>query len=508
MVYYIVFCLEKNLKALDPAYDPSIIYYSEAYSDGGSNRNKIRRKIEDGEAVDGKEISEMSKSAAENKIGNAQKLKTGSVTQIVENLGLKNIKEFDLYGDVKSDFDSKVKDDKLKFEPLLDKFLDILSYFNGDGGPMTEQKSKTLFTPENNSIISAFAKILEGEGFSSESVLAMSKRYDDNLAKLIDKSKDGSIESMKMTKEGDVVAATGPTGTVSETKLEEKTGSTGTAGTTGATPSTASGLTGAAVSTIESAANTTGGANTTGATGSAIVFKGTQLGNTKNGTGPTGPTGKIEPRKLDDKKVDDKYNSMIKDLFGIDLGAAAGTRASGGTGKGESEAVKLAEKKAEDLFGSPKGASGSTRGTGGTGSKEPEKKNEETKLEAKIDKKNDKVNETLPVSTGKIETTAQNLSSVSAPVEKPKEPEPTATATNNTTTSNTSSDTGSSGSTTTEAPKSETTNNEKKAEGNKTEGEGNKEMLDTMKTISTLLMQLNSTMQGPLIVTPTNKKFQ
>ena len=58
------------------------------------------------------------------------------------------------------------------------------------------------------------------------------------------------------------------------------------------------------------------------------------------------------------------------------------------------------------------------------------------------------------------------------------------------------------------ASKEKTTNNEKKAEGNKTEGEGNKEMLDTMKTISTLLMQLNSTMQGPLIVTPTNKKFQ
>jgi hypothetical protein len=32
-------------------------------------------------------------------------------------------------------------------------------------------------------------------------------------------------------------------------------------------------------------------------------------------------------------------------------------------------------------------------------------------------------------------------------------------------------------------------------------------MLETMKTISTLLIQLNSTMQGPLIVTPSNKKF-
>ena len=210
---------EKNLKALDPAYDPKLIYYWEAYSDGGSNKNKIKRKIDDGEAVDGKEISEMSKGSAQNKLGNAQKLKTGTVTQIVENLGFNSIEKYEKYNQVKEDFDSKVKDEKLKFEPLLDKFLNIISYFNGEGGPMTDQKYKILFTPENNAIISAFAKILEAEGFGSESVLAMSKRYKENLEKLIDKSKDGSIESTKMPKEGDVAAATGPTGAVSETKL-------------------------------------------------------------------------------------------------------------------------------------------------------------------------------------------------------------------------------------------------------------------------------------------------
>jgi len=505
---------EKNLKALDPAYDPSIIYYSEAYSDGGSNRNKIRRKIEDGEAVDGKEIFEMSKGSAQNKIGNAQKLKTGSVTQIVENLGVKNIKEYEKYDSVKEEFDSKVKDDKLKFDPLLDKFLNILSYFNGDGGPMTDQKNKILFTPENNAIISAFAKILEGEGFGSESVLAMSKRYDDNLAKLIDKSKGGSIESMKMTKEGDVVAATGPTGTVSETKLEEKTGTTGPqpssvgsiANTTGGTGGTG-GTTGPAVSSaetkLEEAKNTTG---TTGTTGTAVSSAETKLAETKNITGGTG-TVNSEPAKIDTPNRESKVNSMLKDLFGIDSGASGGTGGTGGTGdsKAKTETEKLAEKKADDISGAPKGVTGST---GGTENKEPEKKNEETKLENKIDNKNEKVNETLPVSTGKIETATQNLSSVSTTVEKPKEPEPNTATTTNTTTSNTSSNTGSSGSTTTEVPKNETTDNEKKVEGNKTEGEGNKEMLDTMKTISALLVQLNSTMQGPLIVTSTNKKFQ
>jgi len=494
---------EKNLKALDPAYDPKLIYYAEAYSGDSSDRNSIKRKIDDGEALDGKEIFEMSKGSAQNKIGNAQKLKTGSVTQIVENLGLRNIKEYEKYDSVKEEFDSKVKDDKLKFEPLLDKFLGILSYFNGDGGPMTEQKSKILYTPENNAIISAFAKILEAEGFNSESVLAMAKRYDENIGKLIDKSKGESIESMKMTKEGDVAASTGPTGTVSETKLEEKTGTTGSTGTP-------TGPTGPTGSTIESATNTKG--VTGGTTGAAVSTAEAKLAETKSGTGPTGTTGstvKSEPAKIDSASRDSKVNSMIKDLFGIDLsatGGSGGTGGTGGTGQGDSETVKLASKKAEDLFGSPKGDAGSTGGTGGTGSKEPEKKKEETKLETKIDKKNEKVNETLPVSTGKIETTTQNLSSVSAPVEKPKEPEPAATST--TTTSNTSSNTGSSGSTTTEAPKSETTNNEKKVEGNKTEGTDNKEMLETMKSMVSLLTQLNSTMQGPLIVTPTNKKFQ
>ena len=494
---------QKNLKALDPAYDPAIVYYSEAYDSSGGNRLRIKSKIDKGEAIDGKEIFEMAKGAAENKIGNAQILKTGSVTQIVENLGVSNIKEYEKYDSVKEEFDSKVKDDKLKFDDLLSKFSKIVGYFN-QTGPMSGQSSAALYTPENNSIISALAKILESEGFSNESVLAMSKRYDENLSKLIDKSKGGSIESMKMTKEGDVAAATGATGAVSETKLEEKTGTTGSAGTP----------TGPTGSTIESTTNTKGETGTGGTTGASVSSAETKLTETKSSTGSTGTTGstvKSEPAKIDSANRDSKVNSMIKDLFGIDLsatGGSSGTGGTGGTGQGESETVKLAEKKAEDLFGSPKGNAGSTGGTGGTGSKEPEKKKEETKLETKIDNKNEKVNETLPVSTGKIETTTQNLSSVSAPVEKPNEPEPTATNTTGTTTSNTSSNTGSSGSTTTEAPKSETTNNEKKVEGNKTEGTDNKEMLETMKNMVSLLTQLNSTMQGPLIVTPTNKKFQ
>lgn len=523
---------QKNLKALDPAYDPKLIYYLEAYSDGGSNRKKIKRKIEKGEAVDGKEIFEMSKGAAENKIGNAQKLKTGNVTQIVENLGLKNIKQFDLYEDIKSDFDSKVKDENSKFDPLLKKFSAILRYFNGGGGPMTTQKSATLYTPENNSIIAALAKILEEQGFNSESVLNTSKRYDDNLAKLVEKSKGESIESLEMTKEGDVVKK--GEGVTEEKKLEEKKEET-----PAASPPVAP-VEEPKVAPLEPAVETK--TTEVGSPNPVSSEAETKLEEAKSSIDPTetaGSTVKSEPLKIDSVSKDSKVDSMIKDLFGIDLSATGvtgetgetgkgeleevklaskkaedlfgidlsdtgETEGTGGTGKGELEAVKLAEKKADDLFGSPKEDVGST---GVTGGKEPEKKKEETKLETKIDRKNEKVNETLPVSTGKIETTAQNLFSVSAPVEKLKEPEPTAI--NTSTTSNTSSNEGSSGTTTTETPMSETAKDEKKVGGNKTEGEGegNKEMLDTMKSMVSLLTQLNSTMQGPLIVTPTNKKF-
>ena len=493
--------LRKNLRALDPAYDPKLIYYSEAYAGDSSDRSKIKRKIDDGEVLDGKEIFEMSKGSAQNKLLNAQILKTGSVTQIVENLGIKNIKGYEKYDEVKGDFDSKVKDDSLKFDNLLSKFYRIVSYFNETG--QDGQAAASFYTPENNSIISALAKILEGEGFGGESVLAMVKTYEENLGKLIDKSKRGSIESMKMTKEGDVVKSTGE-GVTEEKKLEEKKEEAPAA----PVPTPAATVEEPKIAPVEPAVENKSEENKAQEVAPAVSSAETKLGEVKNPSGGTGSTEESKSVKSEGG-ADAKVNSMLKDLFGIDPGGAGGTGATGDnkeTGKVGSETEKLASKKAEDIFGAPKRESGST---GGTEKKEPEKKSEGTKLETKIDKKNDKVNETLPVSTGKIETTAQNLSSVSNPVEKPKEQESTSVNTTNTTaTNNTSSNTGSSGSTTTEAPKSETAKDEKKVEGNKTEGEGNKEMLDTMKSMVSLLTQLNSTMQGPLIVTPTNKKFQ
>jgi hypothetical protein len=219
---------DKNIKEIDPGIDTKSIYYTEAYSDGGSHNGKIRRKIEKGETVDGKEIFEMAKDSAKNKIANMTTLKKGTVTEIVENLGFKNIKDFDSYDEVKSDFDSKVKDEKLKFDTLLSKFDSILGYFN-DKGPMAGQNLDKLYTPENNAFISALAKILEGEGFANDSIVNMSKKYDENVKKLSEKTE--SLESKKMNSEGEVSAATG---TVSETKLEEKTAGNATGAATGA----------------------------------------------------------------------------------------------------------------------------------------------------------------------------------------------------------------------------------------------------------------------------------
>ena len=153
---------DKTLKELDPALDPNSIFYKEAYDDSGSDRGEISRKIDKGEAVDGKEIFEMAKGSASNKIENVKVLKTGKPTEIIENIGYGDIEKFEAFEEIKNDFNKKVTDDKFKFEPLADKFLDILSYFNSKT-PLDARTAGLLYTPENNAIISAISKILEAK---------------------------------------------------------------------------------------------------------------------------------------------------------------------------------------------------------------------------------------------------------------------------------------------------------------------------------------------------------
>lgn len=181
-----------EIKALDSAYDPSSIYYYYAYSPESSDKKKIKRSIEKGEVVDGKEIVEIAKDSASTKVRNATALKAGSVTQIVEAVGMKTLKnDMESFETVKNEFDSKIQNEDFKFEKLLDKFNDIIDFFRN---PQPGQQN-ILYTTENNAIISALAKILSNEGFDSESVKVVSSKYEDNLNKLADKSKKG-IESV------------------------------------------------------------------------------------------------------------------------------------------------------------------------------------------------------------------------------------------------------------------------------------------------------------------------
>ncbi|NBU98007.1 MAG: hypothetical protein EBS19_07330, partial [Spirochaetia bacterium] len=210
----------KSIKEIDPSIDIKSIYYQEAYSDGGSHTGKIRRKIEKGEALDGKEIFEMAKGNAKNKIANMTFLKNGRVTDIVENLGLKEIKEFDLFEDVKSDFNSKIKDENLKFEPLLENFSKVLHNFREIKIP-TKEIYSTYYSPENMAIISALGKVLEAEGFTNENVTQMSKAYDENIKKLIEtkggkKAEDVIKEAAQEAKKEETATKT------EEQKLEEK----------------------------------------------------------------------------------------------------------------------------------------------------------------------------------------------------------------------------------------------------------------------------------------------
>jgi len=508
--------LQKNIRSLDPAYDPNIIYYSKAYSDGGVNKNKIREEIEKGEAIDGKEIYQMSKGAAENKIENAQKLKTGNVTQIVENLGIKTIKDYENYNAIKEEFDSKIKNEDAKFDSLLNKFSSILSHFNKDEGALNTQKDEILYTTENNAIISAFAKILELEGFNSKNVLDMSKSYENNLQKLINKSDKLSIESIKTTSEPESKEI--PSKEITEEKklaekLQETTSTeTTTSGSTNSFTSTESTN---KIESIESVGNSTSINNSQGLTGPASSTTENNLVNPKESTVTTG-TIKNTEEKLE-KNAQTRLEDLIDNLLGINLNPP------GATGSEEKNEIKLEEKsepktetektiekKAERIFGFNNYDTESTEGN----KLKSEVKSLETKLVTKNQEKKAPVNETLTGTKSKIETKTQNLSSVITPTDKAKNEEVVNNDINNSSISSTSStssmnDKQSENNQSTETQKTEIINNEKKSEeNNKNRENENKEMIDTMKTIASLLMQLNSTMQNPLIVTPTNKKFQ
>jgi hypothetical protein len=524
----------EDIKALDPAYDPNSIYYTSAYSNQGSDKKNIEKRIEKGEAVDGKEIVDMAQKAAYNKVENAKVLKTGTVTKIVENIGARQIKDMEAFEDVKSEFDSKIKSEKYNFDKLFSSLYSILNEINNPGPTGVPSG---VFTPENNAIISALAKILEKEGFDSESVKAMSAKYDENTTKLTEKV-GGSIEKAgeeKKTEEKKSEA--GVTG--AEQKLESKNENAASAtGATGAAIESAPKTT--AESPVEGAKTEVGetkvGENATGASATGAQ---SQLLNKEGGTGDkSGATG-IEGSKNESEMIRGSQAGadFLKEMFGGILGLSE----AGGTGEAqklESRGVELAKGIVGD-----KSETGSTGGSTGGGPEKLESKTEiktETKagenkegpksIESNntsitsdktgsnnptnpenvstVEKIQEKVGaspETFAKSEGIKETVTQKLSSSISPEkvsnEKPNQP----------TTSTVGEDNSSQAKTENSTTQEGGAGTEKKEEPSKSgESEGSNSMEELSKKMEAmvgLLSQLNDTLSGPLLVTPTTKKF-
>lgn len=215
---------DKNVRNIDPALDSKSIYYKEADSNEQLDKNDIQNRIDKGEEIDGKEIFEMSKNSAMNKVENAKILKNGKAIEIIENIGPKDIKNLSTFDTIKNEFDGKTSDDKLKFEPLLDSFFQLLDTISDKANRNTEADS-LLYTEENSAIVSALSKILESEGFTNESIVLMSKRYEENINKLIEKYNDKKVEPVGINPEGEKgieIKATQPEGKIESVGLEER----------------------------------------------------------------------------------------------------------------------------------------------------------------------------------------------------------------------------------------------------------------------------------------------
>jgi hypothetical protein len=512
---------EKNLKELGEGIDTKAIYFTEAYSGADSDRSTIGRKIDKGETIDGKEIFEMSKQAAENKIGNAKLLKDGRVTDIVENLGLRDVMEFDLFEDVQRDFDSKIKDEKIKFDPLLDKFAQVLDYFGVTTQPAASQYAPILYTPENMAIISALAKVLEAEGFTNESITKMSKAYDDNIKKLIEKKEGKKAEDV--IKEAAQEAKKEETATkTEEQKLEEKKSEEPKKDLT-AENKDAKVDQPKEASTATTATTTEEPKKTDEKKEPEVKTAEQKLEEKKPEEKKDGGKGKVEDVKTENKKGKkgkettpalSESNKGILEMLGLKMPSKEGDKKEGegeggdekgkgkGKGKGTTTGSAEVDKTLEELgFKKPKEESGGTKG------KESKTEKKETKLDEKVSTNTGKKTETSTTNTPIKETTTQNLSSVNTPTtdkaEDKKEDTKTTTNTTTSTENKTEDKKSDTGVKTEEVQQKEEGNKEKTGDQDKMI----KELGDNMKSMVTLLSQLNNTMKNPLIVIPNGKKF-
>jgi hypothetical protein len=531
----------KEIKALDPSYTPTgegSVFYTFAYSDSGSDRRKIERKIEKGETVDGKEIVTMAKGSASTKVENAKTLKTGTVTQIVERVGAKEIKQMDAYEDVKNDFDSKVKSENVKFDKLLDKLQEIATIMDRPGPGVSTQD---IYTPENNAIISAVAKILKEEGLTNESVNTTSEKYDNNIEALIKKLGTGKIEPSTEAKKEEAEKSK-PTGVTEEKKLETKTESpvkTEEKPQVQQAPTTPkeTRVESAKVEKSEAAAKTEtalpASVPALEVSKQEIVKEETSTKKEEN----TPPTSSIESEMI---KGSQEGVDFVKEIFGGFLGlkpegATGDTGDTGDTGESkiESGGVDLAKSilkgmgRGEKKEGEKEGAQ-KTETKSSVASKEIPKPIESTKAAAapvqvskgespktvsateKMQQKTGATPETFLKSTAIKETSTQKLSSPIS-VEKSSTENPGQTPISSGGEINTPQGKTESSATQEIMPGEEKKEAAPKEASSSSGSEGEESIGDLsskMETMIGLLSNLNDVLSSPLLVTPTTKKFE
>lgn len=494
------------LTELDPESSKTPWYYQFAYSPVGSSIRKIEKTLEAGEALDGaKDIVPMAQKAAQSKVSSAQALKVGTVTQIVDMIGPGEVQNMSTFSDVKEEFDSKVKDEKKSFEVLYNSFKENLELFQRDLSMLDDRDRKTLFSPENNAIISALAKVLKGEGIENESVNYMNEKFEEYLNALATGTPAAGekMEAAKAEAPKEPEKETGTEAKVEETKLEEKLEEKKEAPVTpSAAPEAEEKPIEGAKAEAPPATPTAGPAPEAKTETPALTTpEVTKPGGAIEGAAAT-PTPVTPPKGAAGEEAKTAATSAIEGIFG---GATSLKTPETGEGAGKSSSSLLESSPAlqgyssmiDSLFGAGTFSSLPIPGMGEV--------SEIAGGATDLTKKVSQAGETLTGSVGIKETGVQKLASpFPAPATKPTAPTPTETKVSPTASAQeqpTSSSPVEEGMGTTQETKPAG-----QAQGPATE-EGGSELGEKLNLMVNLLTQLNDTLQNPLIVTTTNKNF-
>ena len=186
---------EKDIKEIDPAYDPKALEYKNSSHPSLEDTVRINKTIEDGGVIDSaKDLSPMAKRDSNNLVQFAQGIKTGSPSQVIEKIGIDKIKEMPAFKEVSEKYNSQMKDESLYLQKVLSGFSDIIEAFNN---PEPHQGS-LLYTKQNNDIISALSKILKQEGLKNEEINISAGNFDKNFTGIsIEGNKEKSPEVSK-----------------------------------------------------------------------------------------------------------------------------------------------------------------------------------------------------------------------------------------------------------------------------------------------------------------------